>query len=521
MWVVFAIIVAALIAYASAKVPMEVTSIGVICALMLFFQLAPVDGDYERLSPARILQGFANPALITVLSLLVMGEGIARTGILDQAAVGLVYLLFVAPRLLPERTGFTDELIDRSGTQFIAQLTISSDSELIGEQAPAGMFVGLPNMTVRLVQREEDAILPPFENLALQAGDVIVVAATRKTLTDALARDPGLLFPLLQDGGEEGSPLDDHVDDQDHDDSEPWRDGEQVLAEAMVTPSSRLIGHTLTRIKFRYRTGCILLGIQRRARMFRTRHTDIRLEVGDVLLLQGRPEAVARLRGNGDVLLIEWSQEDLPALGHARRASCVFVGMLALAAFEILPIVTATLTGAWCRVDGDGRCRLCRKRFRRGHARLKPAGDAVHFFHPAGGAFQHHQHPDDGGVVYAHCGRYCVADGCRAANLCGRRHLRRQLFVCLADRLSDQFAGDGAGALPFRRFRQGWRAVDRRALGRLQSFCALVLRALGPLFPQMICQCESDAVPHCRFRRVVIYTEANASCAIAGQHVGV
>lgn len=86
MWVVFAIIVAALIAYASAKVPMEVTSIGVICALMLFFQLAPVDGDYERLSPARILQGFANPALITVLALLVMGEGIARTGILDQAA---------------------------------------------------------------------------------------------------------------------------------------------------------------------------------------------------------------------------------------------------------------------------------------------------------------------------------------------------------------------------------------------------------------------------------------------------
>ena len=85
MWFVFAIIVASLIAYASAKVPMEVTSIGVICALMLFFQLAPVDGDYERLSPARILQEFANLAF-TVLALLVMGEGIARTGILDRPA---------------------------------------------------------------------------------------------------------------------------------------------------------------------------------------------------------------------------------------------------------------------------------------------------------------------------------------------------------------------------------------------------------------------------------------------------
>ncbi len=91
MWFVFAIIVAALIAYASAKVPMEVTSIGVICALMLFFQLAPVDGDYERLSPARILPGFANPAF-TILALLVMGEGIARTGILDRAARLVLWL---------------------------------------------------------------------------------------------------------------------------------------------------------------------------------------------------------------------------------------------------------------------------------------------------------------------------------------------------------------------------------------------------------------------------------------------
>ena len=86
MWVVFGIILVALAGYASEKVPMEVTSIGVICALMLFFQFSPVEGDVERLGPARILQGFANPALITVLALLVMGEAISRTGILDRAA---------------------------------------------------------------------------------------------------------------------------------------------------------------------------------------------------------------------------------------------------------------------------------------------------------------------------------------------------------------------------------------------------------------------------------------------------
>ena len=57
MWVVFGIILVALAGYASEKVPKEVTSIGVICALMLFFQFSPVEGDVERLGPARILQG--------------------------------------------------------------------------------------------------------------------------------------------------------------------------------------------------------------------------------------------------------------------------------------------------------------------------------------------------------------------------------------------------------------------------------------------------------------------------------
>ena len=57
MWVVFGIILVALAGYASEKVPMEVTSISVICALMLCFQFSPVEGDVERLGPARNLQG--------------------------------------------------------------------------------------------------------------------------------------------------------------------------------------------------------------------------------------------------------------------------------------------------------------------------------------------------------------------------------------------------------------------------------------------------------------------------------
>ena len=513
MWAIFALIAAALALYASERLPMEVTSFAVICVLLVFFQVFPVAGaDGEnRLGPVRILQGFANPALVTVVALLVMGEGMARTGILDRgarlllgpvgrqawlsmivvlavvlvvsaflnnipvvvifipimqalarrfdtsvskvmiplsfaavlggmttlvgsstnllvngaliemkvapfaffgftvpglvmAAAGLVYVLALAPRLLPERAPLAQALLDGGGKQFIAQITVSEGSDLVGAGAPGGLFTSLLDMTVRMVQRGETAVLPPFEDFAVRPADVLVVAATRQALTDALSGDPGLLYPDLHGGGEgqgEG----------------PWGEGERVLAEVMVAPASRLIGLDLPQIGFRYKTRCIVLGIQRRARMIRSRLTDIRLEAGDVLLVQGQPDDVAALRRNRDVVLIEWSAEELPALEHARRASLIFAAaMVAVRGSQRAPGDARHGSqdhrhhrrGARPRrrPAGDRRRRLSGAPPGRRPRRRRPGDGAVPVLPPGGGTVQPHQHQDDGGAVHAHRRRH-------------------------------------------------------------------------------------------------------------------
>lgn len=445
MWVVFALIVGTLAMFALERTPMEVTSFAAICALLLFFHFFPLPGadGLNRLGPVNILRVFANPALITVLALLVMGEGIRRTGMLDTgvrlvlglgggrawlgvtivlvavltvsaflnnipvvvifipimqalavrygrsaskvmmplsfaavlggmttligsstnllvnsalievgetpfdffdfsvpglalALTGLAYVLMVVPRFLPDRASLADALLAGSGKQFIGQITVSKDSRLVGKGAPGGHFGGLPDMTVRMVQRGEEGILPPFEGFAVAPGDVLVVAATRKALTEALARDPGLLYPELRDG----RPRDGEGENQ------PWREGQQVLAEVMVAPASRLIGQTLSQIGFRDQTRCIVLGVQRRAHMIRGRMTDVRLRAGDVLLLQGQPGDVAALKANRDVVLIAWSAEELPAPRHAPAAGLIFLGMVGLGATGTVPLVVAALSGA-------------------------------------------------------------------------------------------------------------------------------------------------------------------------------
>jgi di/tricarboxylate transporter len=80
--------------------------------------------------------------------------------------------------------------------------------------------------------------------------------------------------------------------------------------------------------------------------MIRQRITDIRLQSGDVLLIQGQPDDLTRLRRNRDVVLLEGSAEELPALDHAKRATAIFIAVVALAASGVLPIVVAALAGA-------------------------------------------------------------------------------------------------------------------------------------------------------------------------------
>jgi len=115
-----------------------------------------------------------------------------------------------------------------------------------------------------MIQRGEQALLPPFEH-ELQSG----------ALSKLLSSSPRYLEGMLNIAGF-------------HDESKNGESAETiVISEAVVAPGSRMIGRNIEQIGFRRQTGCLVLGIQRRSRMIRTRMLDIRLEAGDVLLLFG------------------------------------------------------------------------------------------------------------------------------------------------------------------------------------------------------------------------------------------
>ena len=434
----FVIIAATIIAYASERWAMETVSLVSLAAILLLFGVVPYSrDDGGMLGAEQLLSGFSNPALITVIALLIVGQGLFATDAMEAPArrlgkmggsvtfrpilfilvgaavisaflnntpvvvifipilvviaaqrsisasrvfiplsyitilggmttligsstnllvagvardygyeigffditgmgailalVGGVYVLGVLPRIMPEREAQLSAGA-KSGAQFIGEITLTRDHPFVGITAKAGMFPGLGDLTLRLLQRRDVPVLPPFEDLTLSAGDTLVVSGTRRAFSKALSL--GRAAPKAEDGASEDNA----------NDLPPGPD--YHLAEAVIAPGSRYAGRTIQLSGLRPQFGISVLGVQRKSRMARSAMSDIRLEPGDTLLIGGPMDAIAQLRGNHDLLLLEHSAEAVPQSRKARIAVAIFAGIVVLAAFSILPIVVAAVCGA-------------------------------------------------------------------------------------------------------------------------------------------------------------------------------
>lgn len=446
LWATFAIIAGAIYLYASEKLSMVLTSMLTLSAFMLLFHFMPLRNaqGVVTLDPGTLLSGFSNPALVAVLSLLVLGQAVVRTGSLNAvsnainrlarvspflaiiltllvvgvisalmnntptvvifipillavahnlnlsaskvmiplsytsvlggttvligsstnllvsaavvtlgmeplgffdftvpglaiAGAGLLYVLFILPKLLPNRAPLADELTGE-GRQFVAQLEIPSDSALVGQSIKDDSLFGEQEVTLKMLQRREQAFLAPFDkDITIKAGDIIVLTATREALKHLLAEQGEQMFrtksTLPADMSEEGE-------------EKEAKSRPSSLAEVLITPGSRLMGQTVEQIGFHQNYRCLVLGIQRKARMITARMTSIRLAAGDVLLLMGERDDLRKLRENKDMVVMEWATEDLPSKKNALRVNLVFAGVILSAATGLMPIHLSAFVGA-------------------------------------------------------------------------------------------------------------------------------------------------------------------------------
>ena len=78
--------VLALVLFTREKIPLESSSLFVVVALIIGFELFPFSGPFGTLSPVDFFHGFGHEALIAVCALMVAGQALVRTGALEPVA---------------------------------------------------------------------------------------------------------------------------------------------------------------------------------------------------------------------------------------------------------------------------------------------------------------------------------------------------------------------------------------------------------------------------------------------------
>lgn len=237
------------------------------------------------------------------------------------AVAGLLYLFFVAPRLLPAR----DAAIEDALRPYLADLTVAPGSPLIGQTLRGSNLGRDHGLTVVSVGRAGQMIYAPGADFRLEEGDRLAAEGPSERIL-AGRTHLGMVSRSEQKLQEERP--------------DEARPGDARLFEVAVLPGSPLLGRTLRESRFRERYGCSVLALHRRSRT-EAHLGRVRVQVGDVLLLQGPAERVAAL-GESLAVLGDLTEQQRD-LRRAPVALLLFLGAVVAGATGLLPLGVAVV----------------------------------------------------------------------------------------------------------------------------------------------------------------------------------
>ena len=313
--------------------------------------LIPVLGMVARrtqISISRLLMPLAYGSLLGGLcSVIGTSKNIAVNGMIEDlgyeplglfefslygfALLGLGSLYFLGPgRLLLPRGRESTTLSEHYQVpKFITEVLVDPSSTLINRA------VGEPELFERygvtllgLVRSQGEAsVLAPGPYNRIRSDDVIILQGEPEAIV-RMRHDLGLPErPGVKVG------------------AQSLASSDVLLVESVVPAGSRLAGMTLTEARFRESTGCNVLAVSKSGDVDARRTGEMRLEVGDALLLQGHAPDVAHVRD--ERLLIVLGEVEVGKVGRGTWVTMALLALvLILAALKVLPLAVAALGGA-------------------------------------------------------------------------------------------------------------------------------------------------------------------------------
>ncbi|MBT8413457.1 MAG: hypothetical protein KJO30_03920 [Boseongicola sp.] len=265
---------------------------------------------------------------------MIAGLGLEPYGFLEFSGIGAIlavcgiaFMLGPGAMLIPERR--QRDLTEGYGVRdYLSELVFPDDSKAIGCQITELELNRLELTPLHVLRGQER--LSAHHLRKIQAQDRMLVKGTLDGLLRAREDKRFVIEPDI--GQDVALPRAEFTG----------------LGEAVVMPGSRLVGRRLGSSPFFHRFRLVVLAVHRRGRAYGTRLDDLRLQAGDVLLLQGASDDLSALKGHPDL----WGLSEVGPPRPTLREGLLASGLLAIAVvfgiLGILPLSIALLSVIVC-----------------------------------------------------------------------------------------------------------------------------------------------------------------------------
>jgi di/tricarboxylate transporter len=284
------------------------------------------------------------PAFL-IASAVLQQSGRPGLGIFSIAPIGLaltiagtLFVLLVARFLLPAHKAGEDPSRHFRLEDYLTEITVLPESPFVDQKIRDVENDKTYHFRVVGVIRNGKRIRAPFGNESLKAGDVLVVRTTPEELVTIRKQGNLDLHPVKLYGS---AAKREKKEKENGDD-----DGSDLFVQAVVAPRSDLAGRTLSGIDFRRRYGAIVVGLWRKDGWLNQEVSKVKLRPNDVLVLEGDEESLARVANDNAFLMIVPFHAEPKLRRKAWLAGAIMLATILLAAFKVLTVEMAAITGA-------------------------------------------------------------------------------------------------------------------------------------------------------------------------------
>ena len=241
--------------------------------------------------------------------------------------VGILYMLFLGEKLLPDRESNLEMTDDFGMSDYITEIILLPKAKSVNMEIQNSPLTKDVDLDILEIQRENGKKEFPFPHTVLRANDILKVRCNIEKLKSIQSREGIVLKSEKKFHDVDLSSI------------------EARLVEVVITPRSRLIGRTIKRVDFRSKYGATVLAIRHRGEIMREKIGNTTLLSGDVLLVEVKKDWLPQFKRYRDFIII--SDITLIKIRKSKIliSSLIIASVVLVAALNIMPIVSSAIAG--------------------------------------------------------------------------------------------------------------------------------------------------------------------------------